>query len=222
MACGAFARSCPQSKTGNAANGFYPVLHRKGCTRCFADHTNRANGSPLIKSLFRPPPKGRACYCRQFSACWILAYPSCTEQDATPAFVHARVGLRPYRPNTFPPTRQLSHSAFLLLKCHLSVYGAELPTLVHIVAVMRRRPPFCLLGIRLCPGCPIHFHPARFQSRWCTHKPTSTGMARLSVTAHHNLPHSILKGCRYRLKLSSDLPGLRPEVPTSPDFSSTP
>jgi len=80
---------------------------------------------------------------------------SYTEQDATPAFVHARVGLRPYRPNTFPPTRQLSHSAFLLLKCHLSVYGAELPTLVHIVAVMRRCPPFCLLGIRLCPGCPV-------------------------------------------------------------------
>jgi hypothetical protein len=108
-------------------------------------------------------------------------------------------------------------------KCHLRAVNRCRAS--HVSSYRRCNAPLpSVLLARHTPlsGLPRHFHPARFQSRWCTHKPTSIGMARLSVTAHHNLPHSILKGCRYRLKLSSDLPGLRPEVPTSPDFSSTP
>lgn len=38
-------------------------------TRPFADHTNRANGPPLIKLPIRPPPRGHACYRRRLSAC---------------------------------------------------------------------------------------------------------------------------------------------------------
>ena len=53
-----------------------PCTKPEVCTRCFADHTNRANGSPLIKSLFRPQPRGRACYCRQFSACHLNTFVS--------------------------------------------------------------------------------------------------------------------------------------------------
>ena len=35
-------------------------------------------------------------------------------------------------------------------------------------------------------------------------------------------PRSTLEGCDYRLKLYSDLSGLRPQVPSFPDFSSNP
>lgn len=45
----------PRQRPGTAANGFHlPCTKPKVCTRRFADHTNRANGPPLIKLLSVP------------------------------------------------------------------------------------------------------------------------------------------------------------------------
>lgn len=73
-------------------------------TRPFADHTNRANGPPLIKLPIRPPPRGHACYRRRLSACLpdIFISIGCTEQDATPVFPRARIGASTISPQHFP------------------------------------------------------------------------------------------------------------------------
>ena len=199
-----------QSTTGNAANGFNPVPNRKVCTRCFADHTNRANGSPSIKFLSVPRQGDTHVTAAGFQLSWIFSYPICGIRlpigfDSNSWWVFGHIPPPFLRLLASSPTLRPSR-----YKCHLLTVNR---CRASHVSLNRRcnAPPLSVLLTRHTPlsGFPVHFHPARFQSRWCTHKPTSTSIARLSVTAHHNLPHSILKGCRYRLKLSSDLPSLR-------------
>lgn len=117
----------------------------------------------------------------------------CIERDATPAVLYARVGASTISPQHFPaylpalppcyhPAPEPPGTVKLGRASHVSLHcRGDAPP-----------PSICLLGIRLFPGFPLNFHPARFQSRWCTHKQISSGMARLPVTAHHNLPHSVL------------------------------
>ena len=114
------------------------------CTRCFADHTDCANSPPLIKSLSVPRQGDTPVTAAGFRLVDGYIYiHQLHEQDATPVVFMLVLRLRPYRPNTFPPTCLLSHSATIPPRSHRERSNwAELPTLACIVAVMRRCPPF--------------------------------------------------------------------------------
>ncbi len=108
-----------------------PCTKPEVCTRCFADHTDCANSPPLIKSLSVPRQGDTLVTAAGFRLVDGYKYiHQLHEQDATPVVFMLVLRLRPYRPNSFPPTCLLSHSTTIPPRSHRERSNwAELPTL---------------------------------------------------------------------------------------------